>query len=235
MSYMSEIYGIIGAMDVEVKSLKEAMNIEETVERAGMTFCEGTLGNEHAVVVQSGVGKVNAALYTQILIDEFHVTHVINTGIAGSLDNRLNIGDVVVSTDACYHDVNATVFGYKEGQVPGMSELAFPADAALIAQVKAAAGKVASNLQVLEGRVCSGDQFIADSARKNEIKEKFGGLCCEMEGSAIAQTCFLNHIPFVIVRKISDKADGSDVMEYVAFEKQAARDSAAIVEAMMNK
>jgi len=83
--------------------------------------------------------------------------------------------------------------------------------------------------------VCSGDQFIADSARKNEIKEKFGGLCCEMEGSAIAQTCFLNHIPFVIVRKISDKADGSDVMEYVAFEKQAARDSAAIVEAMMNK
>ena len=201
MSYMSEIYGIIGAMDVEVKSLKEAMNIEETVERAGMTFCEGTLRNEHAVVVQSGVGKVNAALCTQILIDEFHVTHVINTGIAGSLDNRLNIGDIVVSTDACYHDVNATVFGYKEGQVPGMSELAFPADA----------------------------------ARKNEIKEKFGGLCCEMEGSAIAQTCFLNHIPFVIVRKISDKADGSDVMEYVAFEKQAARDSAAIVEAMMNK
>ena len=220
-------------MEVEIKTLKEAMTLKESVDKAGMTFYVGTLGSRDCVVVKSGVAKVNAALCVQILADVFHVTQVINTGVAGSLDNRLNIGDIVISDKACYHDVNATVFGYKPGMVPGM-DLFFEADQNLIVQVKTAAKKAAPDISCLVGTVCSGDQFIADKDKKDEIKKTFDGLCCEMEGAAIAHACSRNNIPFVIVRKISDKADGSDVMEYNVFEEKAAADCAAIVEQMLS-
>ena len=225
-------FGIIGAMEVEIKTLKEAMHLERTIDKAGMTFFVGTLGKTPCVVVKSGVAKVNAALCVQILVDDFHVSAVINTGVAGSLDNRLNIGDIVISDKACYHDVNATVFGYKPGMVPGM-DLFFQADNALMKQVEEAVGTAAPDISYLVGTVCSGDQFIADKEQKDNIKKTFDGLCCEMEGAAIAHACCKNNIPFVIVRKISDKADGSDVMEYTVFEEKAAADCAAIVKSML--
>lgn len=225
--------GIIGAMEVEVESLKSAMTVKRTISKASMDFFEGTIGNIEVVVVRSGICKVNAGICVQILSDEFGVTHVLNTGVAGSLDARINIGDIVLSTDAAYHDVDATVFGYRKGEIPQMGVLSFPADKELIEKAKAAIKTAAPDLGVFEGRVCSGDQFISDKAVKDAIIESLGGMCCEMEGAGIAQACFLNKIPFIIIRAISDKADGSDVMDYPEFEKKAAKDCAALVMEMM--
>ncbi len=225
--------GIIGAMEVEVESLKAAMTIRNTVNKASMEFFEGTIGTTEVVVVRSGICKVNAGICVQILVDTFGVTHVLNTGVAGSLDARINIGDIVLSTDAAYHDVDATIFGYKKGEIPQMGVLSFPADKELIEKAKAAIKTAAPDLGVFEGRVCSGDQFIAEKDVKDSIIKDLGGMCCEMEGAGIAQACYLNKIPFVIIRAISDKADGSDVMDYPEFEKKAAKDCAALVMEMM--
>ena len=225
--------GIIGAMEVEVESLKSAMAVKRTINKASMDFFEGTIGDTEVVVVRSGICKVNAGICVQILSDTFGVTHILNTGVAGSLDARINIGDIVLSTDAAYHDVDATVFGYKKGEIPQMGVLSFPADKELIEKAKAAIKTAAPDLGVFEGRVCSGDQFISDKAIKDRIIEELGGMCCEMEGAGIAQACYLNKIPFIIIRAISDKADGSDVMDYPEFEKKAAHDCAALVMEMI--
>ncbi len=225
--------GIIGAMEVEVEFLKKEMEVTRCVKKASMEFFEGKIKNTEVVVVKSGIAKVNAGICVQILVDEFKVTHVINTGVAGSLDARINIGDIVLSTDACYHDVDATVFGYKKGEIPQMGMLSFSADKELIEKAKEAIKKAAPDLGVFEGRVCSGDQFISSGEVKEEIIKEFGGMCTEMEGAGIAQACYLNEIPFVIIRAISDKADGSDIMDYPEFEKKAAHDCAALVMEMM--
>ena len=225
--------GIIGAMEVEVETLKNEMENKATKTIAAMEFNEGFIGNTKVVVVKSGVGKVNAGICAQILISVFHVTHVINTGVAGSLDARIDIGDFVVSKDAVYHDVDATVFGYKKGEIPQTGRLEFPADPDMIKKIKEAAKKASLSSKIWDGRVCSGDQFISDSASKDAIKKEFDGLCTEMEGAAIAHACFLNNTPFVILRAISDKADGSDIMDYPEFEKKAAKDCAALTKAFL--
>ena len=221
--------GIIGAMEVEVETLKAAMDIKNTVKKASMEFFEGTIGATQVVVVRSGICKVNAGICVQILADTFGVTHVLNTGAAGSLDARINIGDIVLSTDVCYHDVDATIFGYRKGEIPQLGTQVFAADKELIEKAKEAIGKAAPDLGIFEGRVCSGDQFISSQEVKDAIKADFGGMCTEMEGAGIAQACYLNSIPFVIIRAISDKADGSDIMDYPEFEKKAAHDCAALV------
>ncbi len=226
-------FGIIGAMAEEVAHLKSEMEVKSTVTKASMEFFEGTIGNTEVVVVQSGIAKVNAAICVQILVDLFDVTHVINTGVAGSLDARIDIGDIVLSEDACYHDVDATIFGYKKGEVPQLGTRDFKGDEWLIDKAKAAIKEAAPDVNVFVGRVCSGDQFIADDAVKDNIKSDFGGLCTEMEGAAIAQASYLNHVPFVIIRAISDKADGSGSVDYPTFEKKAAKDCAALVDSML--
>jgi adenosylhomocysteine nucleosidase len=220
--------GIIGAMEVEVENLKKTMDIKNVVKKASMEFCEGTIGGTEVVVVKSGVAKVNAGICVQILVDLFNVTHVINTGVAGSLDARINIGDIVLSTDATYHDVDATVFGYKKGEVPQLGTAAFEADADLREKAKKAISVAAPDLGVFEGRVCSGDQFISSPSVKENIIKEQGGMCTEMEGAAIAQACYLNKVPFLIIRAISDKADGSQIMDYPVFEAKAAKDCAAL-------
>ncbi len=219
--------GIIGAMEIEVESLKAEMSIKRTVKKASMDFFEGSIGNTEVVVVKSGIAKVNAGICVQILVDEFEVTHVINTGAAGSLDARINIGDIVLSTDAVYHDVDVTVFGYQKGEVPQLGTASFVADETLREKAKAAIKSAAPDLGIFEGRVCSGDQFISSQEVKASIIKDFGGMCAEMEGAAIAQACYLNKIPFIIIRAISDKADGSDIVDYPVFEKKAANDCAA--------
>ena len=225
--------GIIGAMDVEVANLKEAMKTEREVVRAGMRFCEGTIGGTEVVVVQCGIGKVNAGLCVQILCDLYDVTHLINTGVAGSLDEEINVGDVVVSIDAMYHDMDVTGLGYVPGQVPQMDVLSFAADPMLREAAVKACREAAPEIGVFEGRVVSGDQFICDRAKKNEIKKTFGGLCTEMEGAAIAQAAYVNGVPFAIVRAISDKADESVIVAYDVFEAQAARHCTSIIEHMV--
>lgn len=227
--------GIIGAMDLEVDTLKAKMQISQIVNRASMEFYEGILNDTNVVIVKSGIGKVNAAICTQILIDIFEVTHIINTGVAGSLNADLDIGDILVSTDALHHDMNVTIFGYRLGEVPQMGLLEFPADPAMIAAAVETCREVNPDIHVRSGRVASGDQFISDKTAKQFIIENFKGDCAEMEGASIAHAAYLNHTPFVIIRAISDKADDSAEMDYPTFEREAAKHSARLVEHMICK
>lgn len=221
--------GIIGAMHVEVETLKENMaNLRET-ELAGMTFYEGELEQLPVVVVVCGVGKVNAALCVQVLCDCFAVTHIVNTGVAGSLCAELDIGDFVISRDAMYHDFNCLSLAYPVGQVPGMAAHAFPADEMLIDHAISAAEQVhAGHARV--GRVASGDQFVCERSVKEKIIENTGALCTEMEGAAIAHAAWRNNVPFVVIRAISDKADDSAEMDYPTFEAIAAKRCAAVTQ-----
>lgn len=223
--------GIIGAMDVEVATLKARMENKTTRILAGSDYCEGKLEGLDVVVVQCGVGKVNAALCAQILCSCFGVSHIVNTGIAGSLNAQLDIGDFVISRDAVYHDMDATNFGYPVCQVPGMPVLAFPADKDLAD----AALRVAEQIHpghVRMGRVATGDQFVADKSLKEKIIANTGAYCTEMEGAAIAHTAWKNGVPFVIIRAISDKADDSAQMDYPTFEAQAAQRCAQVTQSL---
>ncbi|MBR0092742.1 MAG: 5'-methylthioadenosine/adenosylhomocysteine nucleosidase [Lachnospiraceae bacterium] len=230
---MADLYGIIGAMESEVTLLIEAMQDAQKETHAHMTFYRGMLGAKEAVVVRSGVGKVNAAVCVQVLADLYHVTHIINTGVAGSLNAEINIGDVVLSTDAVQHDMDAVGFGYAKGEIPQLDMTFFPADKKLREALQKAVKEAAPDIGCFEGRIASGDQFIADDAVKQRIIREFQALCCEMEGASIAQAAFLNGIPFCIVRAISDKADGSGSVDYPTFEKKAAHDCATIVKHML--
>lgn len=223
--------GIIGAMQEEIEALLHLMENKTEKEIAGSVFHDGVLEGLPVTVVQCGIGKVNAALCTQILCDLFEVTHLVNTGIAGSLCNDLDIGDMVVSQDAMYHDVDAVAFGYPMGKVPGMNVTAFPADETMIAYAFAAAEKVNPGHTKI-GRVASGDQFVASREVKDRIVSITHALCTEMEGTAIAQTAYRNRLPFVILRAISDKADDSTHMDYPTFESIAAHRCAAVTQTL---
>ena len=230
-----ERIGIIGAMVPEIEKLKDAMTIEYTETIASMEFCVGVLEDQEVVVVQCGMGKVNAGLCAHTLINKFNVTRVINTGAAGSLDNRLDIGDFVISTDAVQHDFDVSPIGFVKGEIPYTGLYAFQADPELRELAKKALSEYEVGVHYLEGRVCTGDQFIATPEQKQTILDNFGGLCCEMEGGAIAQACYLNNIPFVIIRAVSDKADGSDMEDYSEFEKKAAERCAFMVLRMIDQ
>jgi adenosylhomocysteine nucleosidase len=219
--------GIIGAMSVEVELLKEKMENLTVTTHAGMEFYEGQLEGMPSVVVQCGVGKVNAAMCAQVLCSVFGVTHLVNTGIAGSLNAQLDIGDLVVSKDAMYHDFDCVHFGYEMGRVPGMDTVAFPADETMIGYALAAAETV-NPCHTKTGRVASGDLFVAEKSVKELIIAKTGALCTEMEGAAIAHVAYRNKIPFVILRAISDKADDSAEMDYPTFERIAAHRCAQV-------
>ncbi len=226
----SKTFGIIGAMDIEIALLREHMGklgeISET-RIANMTFYQGTIGGVSCVVVQCGIGMVNAAVCTQALIDKFDVAAIINTGIAGSLDAEINIGDIVVATDAVNHIMDVHNLGYEPGLTPGCDTLAYPMDESLREAVLAAAKAIGATTH--SGRVASGDRFVRDEDEKRRITETFGAKCCEMEGGAIANACYLSNMPCAIVRAISDKADGSSTMDYATFESQAAHHSAALI------
>lgn len=225
--------GIIGAMEQEISGLKEKMTDIYITEKAGMVFYGGILKGKRVVVVRSGIGKVNAAVCTQILIDTFNVQAVINTGIAGSLDNRANIGDIVVSTDVLHHDMDAVGFGYKKGQIPQMEEFSFSADLKLRELAVKTCREVNPDIRIFEGRIASGDQFISDKGVKDQIAADFQPLAVEMEGAAVGQTAYLSRIPFLIIRAISDKADGSALMDSVQFEELAIRHSLRLTEKML--
>jgi adenosylhomocysteine nucleosidase len=222
--------GIIGAMEVEVKTLMDKVEGAQMREQARMTFCEGKLNGMDVVIARCGIGKVSAALCVQAMVDLYGVTHIMNTGVAGSLDARIDIADLVVATDAVEHDMDVTPLGYERGQVPGMDCLAYQADRRLAEGIKQAAAKAAPDVRVYEGRVVSGDQFVASAQVKADLKAGFDGMCCEMEGASIAHACHVNGVPFAIVRAISDKADGSADMAYDEFEASSAVRCARVVE-----
>lgn len=213
--------GIIGAMDVEVATLKEKMEAVTVAVHAGSAYYEGRLEGCPAVVVQCGVGKINAAICAQILINLYNVTHIVNTGIAGSLCADLDIGDLVISRDAIHHDFDLRFWGRPVGQVPGMDVIAFPADE-MLKNAAFAAAEAENPGHTRFGRVASGDQFICSKEQKDTIIANTGATCAEMEGASIAHTAYRNGIPFVIIRAISDKADDSAEMDYPTFEAIAA-------------
>ena len=227
--------GIIGAMEVEVAILKEKMEDVRIIKKASMDFYEGILAGKKVVVVRSGIGKVNAGICAQILADVFSVDAIINTGIAGSLNKNINIGDIVLSTDVVQHDMDATGFGYRKGQIPQMPVFFFEADEKLRKLAKGVCQEVNPEIQVFEGRIASGDQFVCDQDVKDRIVSEFSAYATEMEGAAIGQAAYLNEIPFLVVRAISDKADGSAQMDYSEFEKAAVEHSVKLTLNMLAK
>lgn len=227
--------GIIGAMKVEIEYLEELMKSSGKIDsknEGGLCFICGNIENTEVVLVQSGVGKVNAALCAQNLIQKFNCSKIINTGIAGAMAKGLGVMDFVVSSDAVYHDMDATGFGYKKGQIPQMSVFSFEADKNMVQCVKKAfvEGGFEKEHKILEGRIATGDQFISEKNVKSKIAEEFNPACVEMEGAAIAHACFLNKIPFVIIRCMSDMADDLSSNGYEFNESVAAKKSAKLVE-----
>lgn len=200
--------GIIGAMDAEVENIFSKMSSKEKISLNGYDFFKGKLFDKDVVVVKCGIGKVNAALCTQLMILNFKPEKIINTGIAGATEKGLNIYDFVVSSEAVYHDFDTTFFGYKLGQVPGLPET-FKADEELANLVIKTFNnsEISKNHKIIKGRIASGDQFIAGGEKKDFILKNFNPACVEMEGCAIAHTCHINKIPFVIIRCMSDCAD----------------------------
>lgn len=231
---MKKILGIIGAEQQEIDLLLELLVPEKTVTKAGLTFSCGTIHDYPVVIVRAGVGKVNAAVCTQMLIDLFAVGLIINTGAAGSLDARINIGDIVVSTQVIQHDVDVKELGYEPGMIPDTGKV-FTADEQLRSLAVSCSHQANPDIAVFEGLILTGDQFISGQEKKDALVSEFHGLCAEMEGGAVAQTAACNQVPFLIVRAISDKADGSATMDYPQFSRMASNHSARLVEALITR
>ncbi len=234
--------GVIGAVDQEVELLLAAMRDTgspvNVARRGGLTYHEGELEGCGAVVVCCGVGKVNAALCAQTVVSEFGATHVINTGAAGGLSEDLRVFDMVASTDAVQHDFDTTAFGYAPGQIPGTDTPYFTADPALRACALRSFARIPEGERkgsMIEGRVATGDVFVADEALRNRIRASFSPACVEMEGGAVAQVCALNSVPFLVLRSISDLAGHEATVSYDDFSRDASRISARVVLGMMRE
>ncbi len=233
---MSKKVGIIGAMSVELELLKSKLEENPAVTKAGgMTFTEGNINGISVVLVQSGVGKVNAALCAQRLILQFECTHIINTGIAGAMASGLKVLDFVASTDAVYHDMDATGFGYKKTEIPQMKCSDFPADSKMLEAARSAFKEFPVEHKLVFGRIATGDQFISDKEKKSAIQETCSPACVEMEGAAVAHACWINEIPFVIIRCMSDMADDDGESTYSFNENEAASLSGSLVLSMLDR
>ena len=229
--------GIIGAMDTEVDNLIGRMENPTVSEYAGRKFVCGTLSGKDAVVVQSGIGKVAAAITAQMLIDRFGVTALLNTGMAGGLDSRLAVKDLVVATDAVQHDFDLTAFGHVRGFLFGEDDsqpTRFVCDPTLVEKaLTAAAAVLPAGNKAITGTVASGDVFVDDGTLKAAIRDSFSAAATEMEGAAIAQTAAANGIPFVILRTISDLAEGGAKVSFDELERYAGQLAGDITAALL--
>lgn len=220
-------------MQEEVECFVNHIDSLVTVEKAHLTFSSGRLNNKDVVVVMSGIGKVNAAISTQIMIDFFEIDGIICTGVAGGLDPRLAIGDVVVSEDLVQYDVDVSAFGYSPGHIPRLNIKNFLADARMVKKTLKIGKTLLRDNSVFVGRILSGDTFVSNPDFKTKLRTAFGGSCAEMEGAAIAQVCHLNKVPFVVIRSISDKADGVAAYDYKGFVEKAISNAFLIVNALV--
>ncbi|WP_373229878.1 5'-methylthioadenosine/adenosylhomocysteine nucleosidase [Cohnella sp.] len=226
--------GIMGAMQEEIDLLLAQLQDATAEEHAGITYHRGVFQGKRVVLTRSGVGKVNAAVCTQILINSFNTDVIIFTGVAGAVDPILNIGDIVVSTSSLQHDVDVTALGFPRGTIPFQDVSEYPSDSGLV-KLAEEAGKTVYPGRCHKGKVLSGDQFIADRGVVKRLYEELGGACTEMEGAAVAQVCYMNAIPHVIIRSMSDKADGSAHVNFAEFTVEAANRSYAIVNEMIKQ
>lgn len=228
-----KLFGVIGAMESEIVQLRAALGDLETAIFSGLTFYSGTLGKNRVVLVRSGIGKVNAARCAQVLIDKFAPDYVINTGIAGGIGEGLSVADVVIGAELVQHDFDVSALGYTRGNLCESDHrdtpTVFHSDAALIQAFCAAAAAVTEPARVKTGRIATGDLFVASEQAKRDIAATFGAIAAEMEGGAIAQVAALSGVPFLVLRAISDLADGSSPSSYEKFEQEAADLSAGIL------
>ncbi|MHC6179418.1 5'-methylthioadenosine/adenosylhomocysteine nucleosidase [Clostridium sp. JNZ X4-2] len=226
------IIGIIGAMDEEVEILLSKLELKKVEVKANMRFNSGKLYDSEIVVVRSGIGKVNAAICAQILIDDFNVDNIINVGVAGGTAEDIYPGDVVIANSLVQHDVDTSAFGDKIGQIPRMNTYDFKCDRDLIERAQMACKKI-ENIKNFTGRIVTGDQFICSTEKIKYLNREFNALACEMEGGSIAQVAYLNNIPFVIIRSISDNANNGASMDYKKFAPIAIRNSTEIIKNMI--
>ncbi|KAA9026388.1 5'-methylthioadenosine/S-adenosylhomocysteine nucleosidase [Niallia endozanthoxylica] len=224
---------IIGAMEEEVTILRDRMENQKVEIIAGSEFTFGVMDGVDVVLLRSGIGKVNAAMSTTILLEKFSPDYVINTGSAGGYDPNLNIGDIVISTEVRHHDVDVTVFGYEYGQVPRLPS-AFEADKELIKAAQEGAMEI-SGIQTVQGLIATGDSFMNDPVRVEFVRGKFNDLkAVEMEAAAIAQVSYQFGVPFVIIRSLSDIAGKESNISFDQFLEKAALNSASLVIKMVN-
>lgn len=219
--------GIIAAMNVEMESLRSHMKNTETDVISGIRFVRGMLEGKEVVTAVCGIGKVFAAMCAQTMILRYHPDCIINTGVAGTLTDKLDIGSIAVSSAVVQHDMDTSPLGDPVGLISGINKVELPADVLLSEKISACAREM--NIKTVTGVIASGDQFVASAERKAFIVDHFGAIACEMEGAAIGHVCHVNEVPFCIIRAISDSADGSSHMDYPTFVKIAAENSVALV------
>ena len=223
--------GIIAAMDVEMKSLRSYMENTETEVISGIRFVRGTLEGKDVVTAVCGIGKVFAALCAQTMILHYQPRCIINTGVAGTLTAALTIGSIAVSSAVVQHDMDTSPLGDPVGLISGINKVELPADRLLTGQLSACAKVM--GIKTATGVIASGDQFVACAERKAFIVEHFKAIACEMEGAAVGQVCYVNKVPFCVLRAISDSADGSSHMDYPTFVQMAAEQSVALLRRFM--
>ncbi len=229
------VIGVVGAMQEEISPVMNNLEDTKTKVISGLKFVKGRYKHLSVVAVCSGIGKINAAVGTQILIDRYAITHAIFTGVAGGIAPGLDIGDVVLGADIVQYDMDVTALGYELGFIPRLGMRAFQGDAYLLNQaLQAAKVNPACFGQIVKGRILTGDSFIADHQRGKELHEKLGGLCVDMEGAAVAQACHLAEIPSLVIRSLSDKADSDANLDYKACIRLAADRAAQLTCALLS-
>lgn len=228
------ILGIIGAMSEELEILIKDMDIQDTQVKAKMTFHKGTLANKEIVAVVCGIGKVNAAVCAQILASEYKVTSIINVGVAGGIGKDIYPGDVVVANNLVQYDMDTTAFGDPIGQIPRLDTFDFKCNDTLV-EIAEKACSEASDFKTFTGRIVSGDTFVASVDKIQYLEKEFSAIACEMEGASIAQVCYLNDIPFVVIRSISDNANNGAHMDFEKFTPIGVKNSTFILKSMIEK
>ena len=225
--------GIIGAMSVEVDALKAKLADCRTVSISGVDFFCGKLAKKDVVIARCGIGKVFAAICAQTMILNFGVTHIINTGVAGTLSEKLSILDVAIADGLVQHDMDTSPIGDPVGLISGINKIVLPTSE----KMAMIASDVASEMGVnhAQGIIASGDQFISNADRKRFIVDSFGAIACEMEGAAIGHVCYVNGVECLIVRAISDSASGEATMEYPEMVALAAEQSRKMTEKILER
>lgn len=225
--------GIIGAMQEEIDSLIKILENRKEQNLNHLTFYEGVYNNVELIVVRCGVGKVNAAVCTQLLIDKYNPDYIINIGVAGSVSDDVNICDIVVSTHLVEHDFDCTAFGYKKGVIPRLDDSEFKADEYLLELSRKSQTSLANKIRFFEGVIVSGDIFVSSKEIKDELQKLHGAMCTEMEGASIAHVCYLNNKPFLVIRSMSDKADGKAPDNFEQFVIESAENSRTFIQEMI--
>lgn len=219
--------GLIGAMRVEVEALQQELLHKKTETISGMTFYSGTLCGKETVIAESGIGKVFSALCAQTMILRYSVSQIINTGVGGTLTDRLSIGQIAIADSVVQHDMDTSPLGDPPGLLSGINKIVLPADREVVRLLEESVRRAGVPYQV--GTIASGDRFVASVSEKERISSQFHGICCEMEGGAIGHACYINGVPFGVLRAISDDANGNSPEDFPAFTKQAVEVSLQVI------